>query len=181
MKHIINQKFFKLSEFRRTLVLPLDSSKYSQYTIQWSKANLFDIRDKIVLVNIRPLNTSVNIAETVKSKLLGETSVSITETVKNKISGEDFDVDDPGHNIDCEQEQIMMDGYAKQLENYNVEYYIGLGHVKRDLVDFVDGFKADLVVIGHRGDSMMKLMWGSIGNYMVHNSKASVLVVKKPE
>ncbi|KAJ3308067.1 hypothetical protein HDV04_001837, partial [Boothiomyces sp. JEL0838] len=56
--------------------------------------------------------------------------------------------------IDREKEQNMMDVYVKDLENYNVEYYIGLGDVKKDLLHFVDSFKADVVVVGQRVDQV---------------------------
>ncbi|KAJ3251630.1 hypothetical protein HK103_002214, partial [Boothiomyces macroporosus] len=150
MRHIVNQKFFKITDFKRTLILALDTSKYSHHTVNWSKANLFDAKDKIVLVSIRPL-ASANLTETVKNKLGGDSTIDITEAVKNKISGKSFDIDDK---IDCEKEQNMMDGYVKDLENYNVEYYIGLGDVKKDLLHFVDSFKADVVVVGQGVDQV---------------------------
>ncbi len=50
------------------------------------------------------------------------------------------------------------------------------GHAGRALV--AEGADADLIVVGHRGNSRLSLMLGSTANYVVHHSKQPVVVVR---
>ncbi len=50
------------------------------------------------------------------------------------------------------------------------------GHAGRALV--AEGTQADLVVVGHRGNSRLSLMLGSTANYVVHHAEQPVVVVR---
>lgn len=50
------------------------------------------------------------------------------------------------------------------------------GHAGRALV--AEGAGADLIVVGHRGNSRLSLMLGSTANYVVHHSQQPVVVVR---
>mgnify|MGYP001814319889 CR=1 FL=1 len=50
------------------------------------------------------------------------------------------------------------------------------GHAGRALV--AEGEQADLIVVGHRGNSRLSLMLGSTANYVVHHAERPVVVVR---
>jgi nucleotide-binding universal stress UspA family protein len=50
------------------------------------------------------------------------------------------------------------------------------GHAGRALV--AEGEEADVIVVGHRGNSRLSLMLGSTANYVIHHSKQPVVVVR---
>jgi hypothetical protein len=41
-----------------------------------------------------------------------------------------------------------------------------------------EGNDADLIVVGHRGDSQISLMLGSTANYVLHHARCPVVVVR---
>lgn len=56
---------------------------------------------------------------------------------------------------------------------------IMFGHESKEIIDFAQNEKFDLIVIGARGRGMVKQMiLGSVSNDIVHKSKIPVLVIK---
>ncbi|KAJ3310668.1 hypothetical protein HDV04_004715 [Boothiomyces sp. JEL0838] len=158
MKQVVNVKYLKDNEFNRVIVLPLDDCESSQYAVEWSKKYLFTKSDKIVLVNCK------SITELAKAAL---PSISL---------GKDKDED-----LHENDQQKMMECYVSELEGFNVEYYIGVGDVKKDLTEFVDSLHGNLVVIGQEGEGIGKTLMGTVSTYVTKYCKAPVLIVKWDE
>ncbi|MFN3361607.1 MAG: universal stress protein [Pseudanabaenaceae cyanobacterium] len=62
------------------------------------------------------------------------------------------------------------------------EYSQNYGSPGRTICEVAEEWQADLIVMGHRGlKGISELIQGSASNYVLHNSKCSVLVVKLPQ
>ena len=56
---------------------------------------------------------------------------------------------------------------------------IVFGHEAKEIIDFAQKGKFDLIVVGARGRSSIKQMiLGSVSNAIVHNSKIPILIIK---
>ncbi|KAJ3309359.1 hypothetical protein HDV04_006198 [Boothiomyces sp. JEL0838] len=161
MKDITHIQYLKDSEFKRVLVLPLDHSDYSKYTVDWCKEKMLLKTDKIILVNVRSVSD--------------KTPYMLPYV---QLTGYDHDLDARMKALHYQQQERLMESYCKELQDFNVEFYIGVGD-KTDLADFIDGLNADLIIMGQRGESLMKLLWGSYSKYILDHCKAPVLIVKK--
>ncbi|KAJ3320437.1 hypothetical protein HDV06_005260 [Boothiomyces sp. JEL0866] len=158
MKQVVSVKYLKENEFNRTIVVPLDDCESSQYTVEWAKKYLFTNTDRIILVNCK----------------------SITELAKSALPSMSLgDKDD--EEIHENNQQKMMECYVNELKDYSVEYYIGVGDVKKDLTEFVDSLHGNLVVIGQEGEGIGKTLMGTVSTYVTKYCKAPVLIVKWDE
>jgi nucleotide-binding universal stress UspA family protein len=75
----------------------------------------------------------------------------------------------------------FLDAAKKQVVKNSVNFKKKtlFGHEAKQIVDFAQKQKFDLIVIGARGHGGIKQMiLGSISNTVVHNSKIPVLIVK---
>ncbi|KAJ3272012.1 hypothetical protein HDV01_006052 [Terramyces sp. JEL0728] len=161
MKDITHIQYLKDTKVKRTLVLPLDNSDFSKHTVSWCKEKLFHITDKIILVNIRaPSEKPPHILPYVE------------------LTGYDHDLNAKMKALHYQQQERMMELYCKDLQDFSVEFYIGVGEIN-DLVEFIDSLNCDMVVMGQRGEGLMQLIWGSFSKHMLDNCKAPVLIVKK--
>ncbi|KAJ3273611.1 hypothetical protein HDV01_004220 [Terramyces sp. JEL0728] len=159
MKQIVSVQYLKGNDFNRTIVLPLDDCESSQYAVEWCKKNMFTKSDKIVLVNCK----------------------SITELAKAALPSISLGGNKDQESIHENDQQKMMECYASELMDYSVEYYIGVGDVKKDLTEFVDSLHGNFVVIGQEGEGIGKTLMGTVSTYLSKHCKAPVLIVKWDE
>lgn len=68
---------------------------------------------------------------------------------------------------------------AKEKYGYKIGTILAKGHAGRKILEVADQNRADLIIMGHRGIGRLKeLFLGSVSNYVVHNSKVSVMIVR---
>jgi nucleotide-binding universal stress UspA family protein len=72
-----------------------------------------------------------------------------------------------------------LDELVAKLDDPRVVPVARRGHAGRALVE--EGKDADLIVVGHRGNSRLSLMLGSTANYVLHNTEQPVVVVRGDE
>jgi len=76
-------------------------------------------------------------------------------------------------------EQLAADGLAETMSDVDdprVRTVLRRSHAGRAIVEEAAG--ADLVVVGHRGDSRIKMMLGSTANYVLHHATCPVAIVR---
>lgn len=81
-----------------------------------------------------------------------------------------------------EIEQLSKQGLDELVVKLDDPRLVGVarrGHAGRALVD--EGKDADLIVVGHRGNSRLSLMLGSTANYVLHHTERPVVVVRGDE
>ncbi|MDW3213697.1 MAG: universal stress protein [Ilumatobacteraceae bacterium] len=81
-----------------------------------------------------------------------------------------------------EIEQLSKQGLDELVVKLDDPRLVGVarrGHAGRALVD--EGEDADLIVVGHRGNSRLSLMLGSTANYVLHHTEQPVVVVRGDE
>jgi nucleotide-binding universal stress UspA family protein len=67
----------------------------------------------------------------------------------------------------------------KELEGMPVKHYVTLGHPSHEIVSYAQQVKADLIVMGSRGQSQMEgLLLGSVSDRVVHHAHCAVTVVR---
>ena len=72
--------------------------------------------------------------------------------------------------------QQGLDDLVARVEDDRLVPVVRRGHAGRALV--AEAEAADLVVVGHRGNSRLALMLGSTANYVMHHSETPVVVVR---
>ncbi|KAJ3308381.1 hypothetical protein HDV04_001347 [Boothiomyces sp. JEL0838] len=151
--------FYELYEWNRTLVLPVDNSPNSKYAVTWCKNHLFLKTDRISLVNIA--NTRL-ITEHSPLYLPNLTTTKIEDT-KNQHADEQIN---------------LMNSFAEELKEFNVEYHVGVGDAKKDLLKFMESLQPDMIVIG-QSKGFVSRVWKSVGDYIINNCKFPILLVRK--
>jgi len=68
---------------------------------------------------------------------------------------------------------------AERLDDQRLVPVTRRGHAGRAIVE--EGADADLIVVGHRGNSRLSLMLGSTANYVMHHAQIPVVVVRGEE
>ena len=69
-----------------------------------------------------------------------------------------------------------LDELVAKLDDPRIVPVTHRGHAGRGLVE--EGADADLIVVGHRGNSRLALMLGSTANYVLHHTQQPVVVVR---
>jgi len=75
----------------------------------------------------------------------------------------------------------FLDTAKNQVTKNSVKFKkkIVFGHEAKEVIDFAQKGKFDLIVIGARGRGTIKqMLLGSVSNTVVHSSKIPVLVIK---
>ncbi len=71
-----------------------------------------------------------------------------------------------------------LDEQAKAIGDPRIVPRVKEGHPGRALVAAADEEDAAMIVVGHRGNSRVKLMLGSTANYVLHHTKRPVVIVR---
>jgi nucleotide-binding universal stress UspA family protein len=80
-----------------------------------------------------------------------------------------------------EIEQSATDGLAEHAEaiaDPRIVPTVRQGHPGRALVEEADATDAAMIVVGHRGNSRVKMMLGSTANYVLHHTTRPVVIVR---
>jgi len=77
----------------------------------------------------------------------------------------------------------LVDEYSEQLRalGFRVDSVVERGDICESIIDYADGWRADLIVIGsgeHKG--VGRLLFGSVAASVVREAHCSVLVVRRP-
>ncbi|KAJ3193729.1 hypothetical protein HK101_004273 [Irineochytrium annulatum] len=147
----------------RTIVMALDSSKYSDYAFSWAMKNLVQDNDQIVLVNVRPQIAPPSIADIYLS------DVADTAAVDEANKRESHD---------------LLRSYASKLpkDKYNVRGIALRGDAREEILQKVEEMNADMLVCGSRGLGFFsRALMGSVSDYLVHHAHCPVVVPKMPE
>lgn len=83
-----------------------------------------------------------------------------------------------------EIEQLAKDGLAEYVDDFDDDRLVPVvvrGHAGRAICEEADERDADLIVVGHRGDSRVSLMLGSTASYVVHHTERPVVVIRGDE
>lgn len=78
-------------------------------------------------------------------------------------------------------EQLAKDGLAEYVGEFDDDRLVPVvvrGHAGRAICEEAEANDADLVVVGHRGDSRVSMMLGSTASYVVHHSERPVVVMR---
>jgi nucleotide-binding universal stress UspA family protein len=78
----------------------------------------------------------------------------------------------------------ILDAMATQLRTagFQVETVIDSGETRTVIIDMAETWKADLIVLGSRGNTgLPRLLLGSVAESVVRHAPCSVLVVRKPQ
>lgn len=87
--------------------------------------------------------------------------------------------------LDATGSQIysLLQDYAQRSINQGLatEFFLGVGAPGVVICDFARGWRADLIVVGHRGRSgLTALLLGSVSNYVAQHAPCSVHIVHPP-
>ncbi|HEY9825286.1 MAG TPA: universal stress protein [Stenomitos sp.] len=80
-----------------------------------------------------------------------------------------------------ERIQKLLKIYQQKAKTSNVSAEFGyeIGEPGRAICNFAQRWKADLVIVGRRGNSGLdEMLVGSVSNYVVHHAPCSVLVIQ---
>jgi nucleotide-binding universal stress UspA family protein len=77
----------------------------------------------------------------------------------------------------------LVDKYSAQLRavGFRVDSVVERGEICESVIDYADGWRADLIVIGSGGHKGVgRLLFGSVADSVVREAHCSVLVVRGP-
>ncbi|KAJ3317408.1 hypothetical protein HDV06_001651 [Boothiomyces sp. JEL0866] len=179
MKEILHADHSKEIVQKRLLVFALDTSECSKYAIDWAKKLLLTKNDKIILVNIRSPVVQSTISAI--SEKAGLTSLTEKAGINVPYIKSDREGEEKLNHLKAEEQKQLLEWFANSLNEFSLEYYGGVGDAHKDLLDFIETLKCDLIVIGQRGEGVLKTALGGVSDYIVSHSKDPVLLVKKKE
>ncbi|KAI8615271.1 hypothetical protein BC830DRAFT_1052879, partial [Chytriomyces sp. MP71] len=140
---------------KRTIVVAVDDSKFSQFAIEWATEHfLARDTDLVVLLNVRP---------------------RISAHAGNIVFSDKAEA----ANADASRKILTM--YADLLHEKNFACKaVGLvGNTKTELVREAQVLKADTIIIGSRGSNpVSKALLGSVSDYVMHHAHCPVLVAR---
>ncbi|KAI9343179.1 hypothetical protein BDR26DRAFT_1006428 [Obelidium mucronatum] len=149
---------FHTSQLRRTVAIAVDESKYSEYAVKWAINNYLSPGDVVVLLNVRPVDTT----SSTKTESLGRHLKSM-EDVSLQIS----------------QELILH--FIRLLANCKVAAKgISIaGRPKQSLVAQVNEMLPSVLILGSRGTfTLSRSLLGSVSDHCAAHSKVPVVIVK---
>lgn len=138
-----------MSDTARTIVVGVDRSKESDDALDWARSLAVE-GDRLLAVHAWNLPVVT--------------------------SDDALMVGDP-----AEVERLSAAGLAELLDEIGddrLEPVNRRGHAGRTIVEAADEVDADMIVVGHRGNSRLSLMLGSTANYVVHHTERPVVVVR---
>ncbi|KAJ3389587.1 hypothetical protein HDU84_008597 [Entophlyctis sp. JEL0112] len=156
---------------KRTVVVAVDSSKFSAHAVKWATTQFLQAGDLVVLLNVQ------RSADVVMSDFLAHGGASALG---------DIYVPDAAGKIEQLNESAargVLDGFAAIVRascpGVNVQGVLAIGSAKEVIVEFVSELKADALVVGSRGiNALSRSLIGSVSDYCLHHTQCPVLVAK---
>ncbi|KAJ3391114.1 hypothetical protein HDU84_006481 [Entophlyctis sp. JEL0112] len=156
---------------KRTVVLAVDSSKFSAHAVKWATTQFLQAGDVVVLLNVQ------RSADVVMSDFLAHGGASPLG---------DIYVPDAAAKIEKLNESVASDVVGRfativrdACPGVNVQGVLAIGSAKEAIVEFVSEVKADALVVGSRGiNALSRSLIGSVSDYCLHHTQCPVLVAK---
>jgi nucleotide-binding universal stress UspA family protein len=151
---------------KRVVALPIDGSKASNHTVDYSINNLLTKEDQVILIHCR--------------------NISIAATHQNQFdsTGGDFLMDtDDILKFDTYYKEASVDlleTAAKRFKSHgiHVRAISVMGDAREEIEKLVPYLNADFVVMGARGMGVVKrFLLGSVSNHVLHHVKVPVMIV----
>ncbi|GAB5360947.1 hypothetical protein AAMO2058_000672000 [Amorphochlora amoebiformis] len=155
------------------VVVALDKSRYSEYVLDWCASHINKIADRITFVHAYEYS-SVPIMPGPGFAATGLNIVELNKEVRENAikAGTDF--------LQNAARRAKKIGFAPH-ELKLVEG--GPGRTpKQAILDFTEKYKPDMLICGSRGmGAVSRMFLGSVSDYLLHQCKCTVVVVKTPE
>ena len=136
----------------KTILVPLDGSKRS-----------FKALTKAIFL-AKKCNSSITALYVLRTAFDNPNLIYVPQTQNELKKVEKF--------LDTAKNQVMKNSIKFKKK-------IVFGHEAKEIIDFAQKKKFDLIVIGARGRGTIKqMLLGSVSNAIVHSSKIPVLVIK---
>ena len=136
----------------KTILVPLDGSK-----------NSFKALTKAIFLG-KKCNSSITVLYVLRTSFDSPNLIYVPQTQNELKKVEKF--------LDTAKNQVTKNSIKFKKE-------IVFGHEAKEIIDFAQKKKFDLIVIGARGRGTIKqMLLGSVSNAIVHSSKIPVLVIK---
>lgn len=160
---------------KRTIVMPVDESAFSKYSVTWAIDNLINKdTDLVVLLNVRPY-TSAEL-----SRAMGTAAMSYitnTEVIKKQ---EEFATKQEQFAKNHSHKLLIESAKPFQEKNIHVRAISLRGDVRDCLDQKIEVLKPTFVVMGNRGLGLVsRALMGSVSQHLVNTCKYPVLIVPK--
>ncbi|KAJ3121382.1 hypothetical protein HK100_012402 [Physocladia obscura] len=153
-------------EVNRTVVIAVDSSKYSEYAVKWAASKFLTANDQVILLNVQPVYS-----------FGGAASGDI-------VASSNGDIFAPGateklQELSKSTSLEILTKYADLLQGFKYDGVYALGDAKDVIVAKVNAISPDLLIVGSRGnDVLSRSVIGSVSDYCVHHVHSPVLIAK---
>jgi nucleotide-binding universal stress UspA family protein len=150
-------------EPKRTIVIPVDHSKHSEYTIQWAIDNILKENDLVVLLNARAQPFEF-------------------QSFHNGVHPDSTALDFYNHKSLSHSSELIQQ-YGKKLTALGIKTQgISMaGDPRYVVVEKIRQLQPHLVLIGQRGmGAFSRAILGSVSDYIVHHAHVPVTVVSQP-
>ena len=136
------------------ILVPVDGSDCGKKAFQWAASLAKAYEAKLLLLYVVDLNQ--------KFSALDRMAMSGYEPAVFKLEGEK-----------------LLASYEKETPAVSITSMVRLGSPSEQIVDAAEKSKADLIVMGSRGENQMKqVMMGSVSQYVLHHALCPVMVVR---
>ncbi|KAJ3410245.1 hypothetical protein HDV05_003992 [Chytridiales sp. JEL 0842] len=149
----------------RVIAIAVDSSPYSEYALKWALENVIRSEtDQIILLNVRPLAS--------------------VPTLYSSIYIDNADSYEKLESAHKQQSHDLLRALATAHLppwKFSVRGIALRGDPRDELVYKCEELGANILIVGSRGlGSFKRAMLGSVSDYLVHNLKCPVVVVRPP-
>ncbi|ORZ37184.1 hypothetical protein BCR44DRAFT_127953 [Catenaria anguillulae PL171] len=144
----------------RTILIPVDDSPHSDYTVQWAQRNFILPTDKVVLVNVRPgAKAEPSLESMSKPELRARENAfelirSYAKTLSHSANGT----------------------VPKEIQGFAMR-----GDAKEALLRKAEMIDADTIVMGARSGrgKMTRMLLGSVSDHLAQNAPCPVVIVRE--
>lgn len=146
-----------MAESKRTICMPVDGSPYSLKAVQWANENILRDTDLVVLLHV--VSGLIQPSTRITDKVIA------WEEVKEKTL--------------LKVQDLLKDLGTSLTKPKFVEYAVLEGDPREELLNGINGFNADMVIVGSRGlGGIKQILLGSVSTYLIKHLAMPVLVVR---
>ncbi len=136
------------------ILVPLDGSPCAKRAFDWALSLSKAYDAELVLLYVVDMNQ--------KLSALDRVAMSGYEPAIFKMEGEK-----------------LLDAYKKEAPSISMTAEVLIGSPAEQIISAVETYKADLIVMGSRGQSQVKqVVMGSVSQYILHHADCPVMVVR---